>query len=192
MKSPCCGARSVGRVCHGRTGLCSPPWSALFHASCGSIGSSPRPHCWPGIADWSAGTGPTRTGRAVRESATRYVTLPCGWPAKIPGGGIAASKGNWSARPPGRRQHHPPHPRRRQNRPGATRRRHQLAHLPASAVFRTARDRLLPPRHHQPAQTVCAVRDRDRHPTGTHPGRHGPPDGRVDHPTSPQPGHRPR
>ncbi|MET8350793.1 hypothetical protein [Micromonospora sp. NPDC005206] len=34
------------------------------------IGSSPRPPCWPGIAGWSAGTGPTRAGPDDHRSAT--------------------------------------------------------------------------------------------------------------------------
>src|ERR671937_2533712 len=58
---------------------CSPPWSAPCHASCGDIGSSPRPRCCPGTAAWSAVIGPIRTGRVARRSATRYVTSWSGW-----------------------------------------------------------------------------------------------------------------
>src|SRR3954451_1910525 len=67
--------------------------SALFPASCGGIGSSPRPPCCPGIAAWSAGTGPTPTSPGVHGSATNYATLSSGWPARILAGGIAGCKG---------------------------------------------------------------------------------------------------
>ena len=43
-------------------------------ASCGRIGSSPRPRLCAGIVAWSAGIGRTRTRLAARASATTSVT----------------------------------------------------------------------------------------------------------------------
>jgi hypothetical protein len=47
-----------------------------------------------------------------------------------------------------------------------------LADLAAHAGVRTARGRLLPPRHDHRAAAVGAGRDGDLHPEGTHSGRH--------------------
>ncbi len=57
-------------------------------------------------------------------------------------GSSAGTRGTGRAWPPGRCSHCPPDPRRRQDRPGATRRRHQLADISASAGLGAARDRL--------------------------------------------------
>src|SRR6266487_4602038 len=71
-------------------------WSALFHASCGSTGSSPghavvlAPSPGQSALDLSE---PARDGHG---SATRYVTLSVAWPGRILGGVIGGYKGNWS------------------------------------------------------------------------------------------------
>src|SRR6266545_598580 len=41
----------------------------LLPGSFGPAASSPRRPCWPGIAAWSGGGGPTRTGQAGHRSA---------------------------------------------------------------------------------------------------------------------------
>jgi putative transposase len=93
MRSPCCGARSVGRACRGRTGRCCPRSFGPCPASCGGIGSSPRPRCCPGTGAWSAGTGPIPTGRDAHRSATTSATSSSGWPGRTRAGGTAACKG---------------------------------------------------------------------------------------------------
>src|SRR5256885_423884 len=58
------------------------------------------------------------------------------WPRRAPGpresrmGASPRARGARRAGPPARCRHHPPHPHRRPDRPGAPRRRHQLADLP--------------------------------------------------------------
>ena len=81
-------------------------------------------------------------------------------------------QGDSPPRTPHRRRHHPPHPDRRTYRPGAAGDRHPLANVPPRSGVRIAGHRLLPPRHHRAAATLCTVRHGDRHPPGTHPRRH--------------------
>jgi hypothetical protein len=63
----------------------------------------------------------------------------------------------YPTRAPHRHGHHPQNPCRCSSQPCTTTARHQLAHLPAHPSDRTI-GRLLPPRHHQPTQTLRPVR----------------------------------
>jgi hypothetical protein len=91
------------------------------------------------------------------------------------------------ARTPSRCRHDPPHHRCPAPWPRAPRDGHPVAHLPARTSSRLADHRLLPPRHHRPAQALRPIRDGGSHPTGPHSPRHRAPDCGLDHPGCPQP-----
>jgi hypothetical protein len=50
------------------TGRSCLPWPDCSRPNCANTASSPRPRCWPGTADSSVGSGPTRTSPAVHQS----------------------------------------------------------------------------------------------------------------------------
>ncbi len=97
-------------------------------------------------------------------------------------------------RPPRRRLHHPTHPPQRwpQPRTPSQPRHPEVAGVPARPGIRTARRRLLPHRHRDPATAIRFLCHGGQYPHRPHPRRHHPPHRSLDHPARPQPARRPR
>jgi hypothetical protein len=91
----CCAARSADLVSPGRTGRSCPLLPGCCRVTCGCIGSSRQPPCWPGAVAWSRRSGRIHAGQGARRSPRSSVPWSCVWRERILDGATAESKANW-------------------------------------------------------------------------------------------------